>query len=461
MPSQSVMIALLAAGAVGLGFMSRDRDHGPERATVPLTTPLPAIEGAPATSALPARVPSSGTPGPSASLDDQVNPGQYLSAAGDCAACHTRPDGKPFEGGLAIDTPFGTIYTPNITPSEDYGIGAFSDRDFLRALQHGISPSGSPYYPAFPYTSYTKVADEDLLAIKAYLMTVEPSSYQPPKTHLRWPFSIRDLMFGWQEVYFKAGRFQSDPNRSDDWNRGAYLVEGLGHCGECHTPRNLAGATEPSKAMTGAVIDGWYAPNLTDALDAGLGRWSVDELAAFLGTGIAKTAHDSDAIDAGDAPVTEALGPMAEVVHDSLSKLTEADLYAMAIYLIDLPAKTAPTHQPQVPPLLSQADFESGRDLYTTHCSACHQDHGQGLAPYFPALRGNPAVTIEEPNDVVKTLLLGAPADPSDAFSPYVVMPAFGSTLTDEQIATLASYIRAAWGNDAAPVQSAEVKALR
>ncbi|UHD17602.1 c-type cytochrome [Thiocapsa bogorovii] len=390
-----------------------------------------------------------------------MSAGKYLATAGDCVACHTRPGGKPFEGGLAIETPFGTIYTPNITPSEQDGIGAFSDRDFLRALQHGISPSGSPYYPAFPYTSYTKVDDEDLLAIKAYLMSVEPSSYRPPKTHLRWPFSIRDLMFGWQDLYLNAERYNADPNRGDDWNRGAYLVEGLGHCGECHTPRNLAGATEKSKAMTGAVIDGWYAPNLTDALDAGLERWSVDELAAFLGTGIAKTAHDSDPNGTGDAPVTEALGPMAEVVHDSLSKLTKADLYAMAVYLKDLPAKTEPTHQPPAPNRLSAADEESGRDLYMAHCSACHQDHGQGRTPYFPALRGNPAVTITEPNDVIKTLLLGAPADPSDAFSPYVVMPAFGSILTDEQIATVASYIRASWGNDAAPVQSADVKVLR
>lgn len=182
MPSQTVIIALLVAGAFGLGFMSRDRDHAPARATAPLATSLLAAEGAPGLSSLPARQTGAGIPGPSAPLDDQVRAGEYLATAGDCAACHTRPDGKPFEGGLAIVTPFGTIYTPNITPSEHDGVGAFSDLDFLRALQHGISPSGSPYYPAFPYTSYTKVKDEDLLAIKAYLMSVEPSNYQPPKT---------------------------------------------------------------------------------------------------------------------------------------------------------------------------------------------------------------------------------------------------------------------------------------
>ncbi|WP_462321231.1 c-type cytochrome [Halochromatium sp.] len=388
--------------------------------------------------------------------------GKYMATAGDCMACHTRPDGKPFEGGLPIETPFGTIYTPNITPSKGYGIGSFSDKDFLHALQDGISPSGLPYYPALPYPSYTKVKDDDLLAIKDYLMSLEPSNYQPPETDLRWPFSVRDLMFGWQTVYLDKGRFEPDPNRSDEWNRGAYLVEGLGHCGSCHTPRNMAGATEPSKAMTGAIVDGWYAPNLTSDLDEGLGRWTVDELATFLQTGMAPAKLDaSEEQDPSGAPATAALGPMAEVVHDSLSKLATSDLRAMAVYLKDLPPKTEPTHRPKVPEVLTEEAYEKGREIYAKNCSACHQDHGQGLKPYFPALRGNPVVNEERPNDVLKTLLLGAPADPSEAFSPHVVMPSFGSVLTDQQIATVASYIRANWGNDAPPVTAKEVKALR
>lgn len=387
--------------------------------------------------------------------------GEYMATAGDCMACHTRPGGKPFEGGLPIETPFGTIYTPNITPSKGYGIGSFSDEDFLRALQEGISPSGLPYYPALPYPSYTKVKDDDLLAIKDYLMSLEPSSYQPPETDLRWPFSVRDLMFGWQAIYFDKGRFEPDPSRSDEWNRGAYLVEGLGHCGACHTPRNMAGATEPSKAMTGAIVDGWYAPNLTSDLDQGLGRWSVDELATFLQTGMAPATPTKDDPDPSTAPTTAALGPMAEVVHDSLSKLALSDLRAMAVYLKDLPPKVEPTHRPKVPEVLSAEQYEQGREIYMKNCSACHQDHGQGLSPYFPALRGNPVVNSEQPNDVLKTLLLGAPADPSEAFSPHVVMPSFGSVLTDAQIATVASYIRANWGNDAPPVTEKEVTALR
>jgi mono/diheme cytochrome c family protein len=385
----------------------------------------------------------------------RLNYGQYMTLAGDCMACHTRPDGKPFEGGLAIDTPFGTLYTPNITPAKGYGIGDFSDADFLRALHNGIAPDGKPYYPALPYPSYTKVSDDDLLAIKDYLFSLEPSRYQPPKSELRWPFNERDLLFGWQELYLKRGRFQPDPDKSDAWNRGAYLVEGLGHCGACHTPRNLAGATKKADALTGAMIDGWYAPNLTSELSEGLAKWSVDELTTYLHTGFAPPA------DKGDGPETAALGPMAEVVHDSLSKLATADVRAMAVYLKDQPAKQAPNVQPPVPHQLSAETYTLGHKLYENYCSACHQSHGQGLAPYFPALRGNEAVTLAEPNDMVKTLLLGAPSDPSQAYAAHVQMPSFGKVLNDKQIATLASFIRASWGNDAAPVTAEQVNALR
>lgn len=381
--------------------------------------------------------------------------GHYMTLAGDCMACHTRPGGKPFEGGLGIDTPFGTIYTPNITPAKGYGIGAFSDAEFLRALHDGIAPDGKPYYPALPYPSYTKVSDDDLLAIKDYLFSLEPSRYQPPKTELRWPFSERDLLFGWQELYLKRGRFEPDADKSDAWNRGAYLVEGLGHCGSCHTPRNLAGATKTADALTGAVVDGWFAPNLTSDLSEGLAKWSVDELATYLRTGFAPPASK------GDGPETAALGPMAEVVHESLSKLAASDLRAMAVYLKDQPAKQAPSEQPPVPHQLSAETYTQGHKLYARYCSACHQSHGQGLAPYFPALRGNEVVTLEEPNDMVKTLLLGAPSDPSQAYSAHVVMPSFGTVLKDQQIARLASFIRASWGNDAAPVTAKQVEALR
>jgi mono/diheme cytochrome c family protein len=396
---------------------------------------------------------------PARATDDlsqaRIEYGRYLTLAGDCVACHTRPGGKPFAGGLPIETPFGTLYTPNITPSKGYGIGEFSDEDFLRALQHGIRPDGKPYYPALPYPSYTKVKDDDLLAIKDYLSTLEPSRYQPPENAMRWPFDMRDLLFGWQELYLKAERLEPDPDKSDEWNRGAYLVEGLGHCGACHTPRNPAGATEPGETLAGAIIDGWYAPNLTADRAEGLAIWSVDELATYLATGETPPAAD------GEDPETAALGPMAEVVHESLSRLAASDLRAMAVYLKDQPAREAPPTTPPVPHQLTEQAYIQGRKLYASYCAGCHRSHGQGLPPYFPALAGNEAVTLEKPNDVIKTLLLGAPEDPSEAYSPHVVMPSFGSIFNDKQIATLASYIRANWGNDAAPVSAGQVAALR
>ncbi|EIC22467.1 cytochrome c [Thiorhodovibrio frisius] len=395
----------------------------------------------------------------------RIEYGRYLTLAGDCLGCHVRPGGKAFEGGLALDTPFGTIYSPNITPHKGWGIGSFSDEDFLRALQHGIRPDGKPYYPALPYPSFTKVKDDDLLAIKDYLFSLEPSDYRPPETQLRWPFDKRDLLLGWQELYLSDKRFEPDLKKSDEWNRGAYLVEGLGHCGSCHTPRNLAGATKAREALTGAVIDGWYAPNLTSELGSGLGDWSIDDLVTYLRTGEATPASDpagtSDGTSAKDGPQTAALGPMAEVVHLSLSQLADSDVRAMAVYLKDQPPKEAPRDTPKVPHQLSEQDYIEGRRLYQHYCSGCHQSHGQGLAPYFPSLRGNEVVLLPEPNDVIQTVLLGAPSDPTQAFSPHVVMPSFGSLLNDHQIAILASYIRANWGNDAAPVTPKQVSHLR
>lgn len=447
-----VLATVLACGIVGAAAPVVGAEQAPEADTMPSGAAKPDAESqsAPAEKSLlpPARAYGSLS-------QARVTYGRYLTLAGDCAACHTRNDGKPFEGGRSLDTPFGKIYTPNITPAKGYGIGGFSDEDFLRALQHGIRPDGKPYYPALPYPSYTKVKDDDLLAIKDYLFSLEPSRYQPPETQLRWPFDMRDLLFGWQLLYLDNERFQPNPDKSETWNRGAYLVEGLGHCGSCHTPRNIAGAKEHKEALTGAIVDGWYAPNLTDDLTAGLGDWSVDELATYLATGEAPPAKS------GEGPATAALGPMAEVVHQSLSQLAASDLRAMAVYLKDRPPKEAPPTAPPVPHQLSKETYVTGRKLYSGYCASCHQSHGQGLPPYFPALAGNEVVTLRQPNDVIKTLLLGAPSDPSEAYSPHVVMPSFGSIFTDKQIATLASYIRANWGNDAAPVTPDQVSALR
>jgi len=390
--------------------------------------------------------------------DARLTYGAYLAETGGCMACHTRPGGRPFEGGRGIDTAFGTLYTPNITPSRGYGIGGFSDEDFLRALHEGVGPGGRPYYPACPYPSYNKVGDDDLLAIKDYLFSLDPSGYRPPEDALRWPFSIRELMFGWQELYLRRGRFQADSGKGEQWNRGAYLVEGLGHCGACHRARDVAGSSDSGDALAGTVIDGWYGTSPVEGLNEAVGERSVDELAALLGelgAGIAGPAPDGElpAQDAGAAP--------AERLHVNLSRLALSDLQAMAVYLKD-PRPTPPfTGEPLVPQGLSGEVFANGRALYLKHCSACHQGQGQGLKPYFPPLQRNPAVTADETKDLIETLLLGAPAKATDAFSDLVLMPSFRSVLSDHQIADVVSFIRGSWGNDAAPVTADEVRALR
>ncbi|EGV30828.1 Gluconate 2-dehydrogenase (acceptor) [Thiorhodococcus drewsii AZ1] len=371
----------------------------------------------------------------------QVERGRYLARVGDCESCHTRDGGEPYAGGRAIKTPYGgVIYSANITPSPE-GIGGFTDKDFLTALHEGLSPDGEPYYPAFPYPSFTKVSDEDALAIKAYLDTVKPSGYVPPKPDLPWPLGLRDVLYAWQELYFKPGRFKPDSSKSDAWNRGAYLVEGLGHCGACHTPRNLASAKIGAEALTGAMRQGWHAPDLR-GLGEGISDFSVDDLAEFLQSGHAKPAK------IGAGPQTAAMGPMAEVIHDSLSYLSDDDLRAMALYLKDLPPVQEQPPATARQRALDPKMYALGESLYQGWCVACHRDSGQGRPPYVPGLRNNPVVKDAKANNVVMSLLIGSPADVTQAYSPYVRMPSFAETLDDTEIAAVATYLRARWGGD-------------
>ena len=379
--------------------------------------------------------------GPVLYSQERLEYGAYLALAGQCRACHTRDRGTPFAGGRAFETPFGTIYSSNITPSSDSGIGGFSDADFLRAMHQGIGPDGEPYYPAFPYPSFTRVSEDDVLAIKDYLFSLPPSEERPPANRLRWPFERRAALFGWQERYFEPGRLEPRPDKSAEWNRGAYLVEGLGHCRSCHTPRSADDPAAPADRLASVLVDGWYAPTLAPGLDAPAGGWTAEQLQTFLHTGVDKPSAGGGET-AGVAP-----GPMADVVHGGLSLLALSDLRAMSVYLADS-AGTA------VDPAASAADNAAaeGRDLDERYCSSCHQPHGQGAAPYFPPLRGNPNVTDAAPDILVRAILLGAPAPGAEPYSVHVVMPSFGSILDDREIAVLATYIRTGWSNKAEPV---------
>src|SRR5262249_449344 len=249
--------------------------------------------------------------------------GEYLARAGDCVSCHTAVGGKPFAGGLKLDTPFGYMLSPNITPDPDSGIGKWSSEDFYRAMHDGINRQGQDMFPVMPYDFYTRVTREDVDAIYAYLRTVAPVQSFVEVNHLDFPFNQRWAMGVWRELYFSPGTYRPDPAQSAAWNRGAYLVEGLGHCSDCHSPRNLMGGIEKNKQFTGAAIDGWFALNLSSNLSTGLGDWTVAEIAKYLKTGNFRTR-------------TTALGPMAEVVKNSMSYMTDADLQAIGTYIKSL-----------------------------------------------------------------------------------------------------------------------------
>lgn len=366
--------------------------------------------------------------------------GEYLALAGDCISCHTAPGGKPYAGGLKMQTPFGYLLSPNITPDLETGIGSWSKDDFARALHDGINKKGQDLYPAMPFTSYTKVARADVDAIYDYLRTVKPVSNAVKVNQLDFPFNIRTSMLVWRELFFKRGFFKSDPKQSDVWNRGAYLVEGLEHCSECHSPRNIMGAIKPSKEFTGAVVDGWYALNLTSAPITGLGNWTTQDIANYLKTG-------------KNPGKTTAFGPMEEVVHNSTRHLKEADLIAMATYLKSLPANSSL--------MADQRKLDTnkveGTRLYIDNCSGCHQSSGRGIVNVIPPLDGNPAIIAPDGSDIIKVVIRGI-----NARNGYIPMPAFAAKLTDDEIATIANYVRTSWGNSAsANVTAAQVKKVR
>ena len=373
-----------------------------------------------------------GAPGQSA-----VQRGEYLARAADCVSCHTATGGQPFAGGYRIDTPFGPLFAPNITPDDATGIGRWSADDFWRALHQGVNKRGQDMYPAMPYTFYTKFSREDSDAIYAWLRTVKPVSNRVDVNQLRFPFNQRWTMAVWRELYFSEGSFKPDPSKPAQWNRGAYLVEGAGHCSACHSPRNALGGIEKDKAYTGASIDGWFALNLTSELHTGLGAWSAQDIATYLKTGSAPGR-------------STAFGPMALVVKNSTSHLSDADLLAMGTYLKDLPANSSlRNNQPAPDPTRAQ-----GASLYLEHCAGCHQSGGRGLPNIFPPLAGNGAVVAPDPADVLKVVLRGIPAQGN-----YVPMPSFAAILSDDQIVQIANYVRSSWGNAAAPNATAAMVA--
>jgi mono/diheme cytochrome c family protein len=374
---------------------------------------------------------------------DTIARGKALVGAADCAGCHTADPAKPFAGGLRIDTPFGAITSPNLTPDRDTGIGAWSDDDFYRALHEGIAPDGSRYYPAFPYPNFTKISRDDVLAIRAWLATLAPVRNTPPPPQLRWPLNYRVVMRGWNWLFFKPGTFKPKPQKSDAWNRGAYLVQGVAHCGACHTPRNAFGARKRHQAYAGGLIGGWFAPRLDGAERGGLKSWSVDDIVEYLQSGRNARSH--------------AGGPMAKVVVNSTADMSDEDVKAIAVYLKDLPAGAA---EPAVTPP-SPSQMSEGAMIYKSACIACHEADGSGAPRIYPPLPGNANLQSADPSSALRVILDGAETVTTTRAPNTGSMPAYRDKLTDQQIAAVTSYIRNAWGNAAPAVNPDQVAKAR
>src|SRR5271169_315055 len=368
---------------------------------------------------------------------ETIERGRTLADAGNCASCHTADPAKPFAGGKRIDTPFGGIYSANLTPDRDTGLGAWSDEDFVRALRFGIDRDGSRYYPAFPYPHFTKLIRPDLLAIRAYLDTVPPVKNTPPPPQLRWPFNYRVLMRLWNIAFFRPGIFEPDQNKSAEWNRGGYLVEGAAHCGTCHTPKNFLAAEKRGQKFGGGLVDGWFAPRLDGADRSGLKSWSVDDVAEYLQSGRNGKSH--------------ADGPMAEVVLNSTSRMSDADVRAIATYLKDLPAG-APEPAASPPP---SAQMSNGERLYKSACIACHEADGSGAPHIYPPMPGNANLQSADPSSALRIILDGAETITTPRAPNKGSMPAYAKKMSDQEIADVTTYIRNAWGN-VAPAVTAE-----
>jgi mono/diheme cytochrome c family protein len=369
--------------------------------------------------------------------------GKALTVAADCAGCHTADPSKPFAGGKRIDTPFGGIYSPNLTPDRETGLGAWSDEEFYRALHDGVARDGSRYYPAFPYPNFTKITRDDVLAIRAYLATLTPFRNIKPPPELRWPLNYRVVMRGWDLLFFRPGTFEVNPNKSEEWNRGAYLVEGAAHCGGCHTPKNMFGADKRGQPYGGGRVQGWFAPRLDSADRGGLKSWSADDIVEYLQSGRNGRSH------AGKL--------MAEVVVNSTSKMSDADVRAIAVYLKDLPAG-APEPAVTPPP---QAEMAAGAAVYARACIACHEADGSGAPRIYPPLPGNANLQSDDPSSTLRIILDGAQTVTTPRAPNTGSMPAYARELSDQQIADVANYIRNSWGNAASLVTPAQVAKAR
>ena len=412
----------------------------------------PAASGAAASGAAAPEATASGA-GLTATAGPPLSPaerGRYLAIAGNCASCHTAPGGEALAGGVQFATPFGKLYSTNITPDPETGIGRWTAAQFREALRKGVRPDGQHLYPVFPYPSFTNVTDADSDALFAYLRSVPAVRSTPPANDMSFPYNQRWLMSVWNMMYLNEGPYKPDTGKSAQWNRGAYLVTGLLHCSACHSPRNFLGAESTSAALTGGIyqdkiasgeLRNWSTPNLTPAAD-GLASWPLAEISSYLKT--------------GRNAFVETFGPMNEVILNSTSHLSDSDVQAVAFYLKSLPpqpgpAGTAPDKQ----------TLDAGATLYDVHCGTCHLPTGLGSEDTGTRLAGNPVVQASDPSSLINTILYGPPLPDPPLPAKWKAMEGFGDTLSDDEVAQLSSYLRSTWGNKGGAVTAAQVAKQR
>jgi mono/diheme cytochrome c family protein len=437
-----VGIVVIVIGVIGLGVLAwYGARPGPMAFVKGKTVALDAYDGHP-----------TGVPADFKETDP-VARGRYLTLAADCQACHTGEGGKSFAGGLAFKTPFGTLYSPNITPDKETGIGAWSDADFLKAVHEGIDNEGQRLYPAMPYAAFTYLTDADVLAIKAYLFSLAPVKNAPPEDQLSFPYNQRWLMAVWSGLFNAKHRFMPVADQSPEWNRGAYLAEAAAHCGDCHTPRNSLQALDNKNKFAGGVVEGWRAYNITGDSASGVGAWSETELAQYLSTGHAQGRGTAS-------------GPMAEAIDLSFEKLTPSDIHAIVVYLRsvlaiatpDLPApKTQPAPADPKQGLIAAVD-PHGKQIFEGACAGCHGWTGASPLQSRATLTGSRAVNDPTATNVAQIVLSGSKRQPSDS---TLAMPAFGAAYSDREIAAVANYVTARFGAKASSITADDVRKLR
>ncbi len=419
-----LIVAALAAGVLALNLRGEDP-----------VEPLSADAGAAA------------SPGADAA---QVERGKYLALAGNCVGCHTERGGRPYAGGTGIETPFGTVFASNLTPDRETGIGNWSASEFWRAMHTGRSRDGRLLYPVFPYPNYTRISREDSDAIYAWLRTLAPVARTNTRHSLRFPYDTQAALAVWRALFFKPETHEEEPGRSAEFNRGAYLVTGLGHCNACHASRNLFGATTGTLDLSGGLIpmQNWYAPSLAAPDQAGVADWKVEEIVQLLGTGV--------------SPRASVLGPMAEVVFRSTQHLSPTDLHAIAVFLKALPqTPAAPRPESLSPSGPFGATMQQGSKVYEANCAGCHGDHGEGRPGAYPPLAGNRAVMMDPPANLVRIVHAGG-FPPATAGNPRPFgMPPYATVLSDAEMAAVMTMIRNSWGNSGTPINTVDVQRYR